>query len=224
MALRPEDSTAAARQAFGSHPGHRALHARGTLLKGTFTGTPEAARLTRAAHMQGEAVPVTARLSNGAGNPNVPDYKPDVRGLAVKFYLPDGSRTDVVSQTAPRFPVSTPEAFIELMRAQHPSPAMAWRLPKFLATHPRALSTIPSSLPTLRPLDSYATTRFYALHAFRWVDAEGGSRWVRYVWQPELGDTRISPREAKRRGRDYLQDDIRHRAASGPVRRPLALG
>ena len=40
---------------FGSHPGYRALHAKGVLLKGTFTATPEAARLTRAQHMQGEA-------------------------------------------------------------------------------------------------------------------------------------------------------------------------
>jgi catalase len=223
MTISPRDAVDTANDVFGSHPGYRALHAKGTLLKGTFSATPEAGRLTRGVHMQGEPVPVTVRLSNGAGNPNMPDYAPDVRGLAVKFYLPDGSRTDIVSQTAPRFPVSTPEAFVELMRAQHPSPAMVWRMPAFLARHPRALTTIPSSLPTLRPLQSYATTRFYALHAFRWLDSEGGSRYVRYTWEPELGDTRISAREAKRRGRDYLQDDIRERVAAGPVRFMLEL-
>ena len=52
-----EDAVAAAQDAFGRHPGHRALHARGTLLRGTFTATPEAAALTSAAHMQGEAGP-----------------------------------------------------------------------------------------------------------------------------------------------------------------------
>jgi catalase len=223
MSATPKDAVDVANEMFGRHPGYRALHAKGTLLKGTFTATPEAGRLTRAAHMQGEPVPVTVRVSNGAGNPDIPDYKPDVRGLAVKFYLPDGSRTDIVSQTAPRFPVSTPEAFVELMRAQHPGPAMAWRMPLFFARHPRALTTLPSTLPTLRPLNSYATTKFYALHAFRWLDSEGGSRYVRYTWLPEAGDTRISPREAKSRGRDYLQEDIRQRVASGPVRFTLEL-
>jgi catalase len=33
----------------------------------------------------------------------------------------------------------------------------------------------------------------------------------------------LSPREAKRRGRDYLQQDIRERLAAGPVRFTLEL-
>jgi catalase len=223
VSVTPKDAVDAANAIFGSHAGYRALHAKGTLLKGTFTATPEAAKLTRAAHMQGEPVPVTVRVSNGAGDPDAPDYKPDVRGLAVKFYAPDGSRTDIVAQTAPRFPVSTPEAFVELMHAQRPGAAMAWRMPLFLARHPRTVAIIPGSLPTLRPLNSYATTKFYALHAFRWLDAQGGSRYVRYTLLPEEGDSRIGGGEAKRRGRDYLQEDIRERVARGPVRWTLEL-
>ena len=49
----------------GRHPGHRAAHAKGTLCAGTFTATPEAARLTKAAHMQGEPVRVTVRYPSG---------------------------------------------------------------------------------------------------------------------------------------------------------------
>ena len=45
--------------------------------------------------MQGVAVPATIRFSNGSGNPKHPDWAPDPRGLAVKFYLPDDSRTDI---------------------------------------------------------------------------------------------------------------------------------
>jgi catalase len=223
VSVTPKQAVDVANDLFGRHPGFRAFHAKGILLKGTFTATPEAARLTRAAHMQGEPVPVTVRFSNGAGNPGEPDYKPDVRGMAVKFYLPDGSRTDIVSQTAPGFPVSTPEAFVELLQAQRPSPAMAWRMPLFLARHPRALSAIRAALPTMRPLNSYATTNYYALHAFRWLDQDGGSRYVRYTWLPEGGDKRISQRDAKTRGRDYLQEEIRERVARGPIRFTLEL-
>lgn len=218
MSVTAKDAVDAANGVFGRHPGYRALHAKGTLLKGTFTATPDAARLTRAVHMQGEPVPATVRVSNGGGDPDEPDYKPDVRGLAVKLYLPDGSRTDLVAQTVPRFPVSTPEAFVEFMRAQRPGPAMAWRVPAFFARHPKALTVLPGSVKALRPLESYATTTYYALHAYRFLDADGGSRYVRYTIVPEAGETRISPAAAKRRGPDYLQQDIRERVARAPVR------
>src|SRR6185437_6401846 len=177
----------------------------------------------RAAHMQGEPVAATVRVSNGGGNPDEPDYKPDVRGLAVKMYLPDDSRTDIVSQSAPRFPVHTPEAFIELLAAQKPGPAMAWKFPIFLARHPEALARLGPNLPALRPVESYATCTYYAIHAYQFLDAGGGARYVRYTWLPEAGDKRIGPREAKRRGRDYLQEEIRARVANGPVRFALEL-
>jgi catalase len=92
---------------FGRHPGARALHAKGSWLRGRFTATPEARELCRAPHLQGQEVPVLARLSNGSGDPNSADYAPDVRGLAVGFELPDGARTDLVAQTVPHFPSSS---------------------------------------------------------------------------------------------------------------------
>jgi catalase len=223
VSVPPEAGVDAANAVFGRHDGYRALHAKGTLLKATFTASPEAAELTRAPHMQGDPVPATVRVSNGGGDPEVPDYKPDVRGLAVKLYLPDGSRTDIVAQTVPRFPVSTPEAFVEFMHAQVPGPSMAWRMPAFFARHPGSLATLPGSVKALRPLESYGTTQYYALHAYRFVDAQGGSRYVRYTLVPEGGETRIGPREAKRRGRDYLQEDMRDRVEHGPVRFTLEL-
>jgi catalase len=223
VAVSAEQAVEAANQSFGRHRGHRALHAKGTLLRGAFTATPEAASLTRAAHMQGEPVAVTARVSNGGGNPHVPDYAPDVRGLAVKLYLPDGSRTDIVAQSAPRFPVRTPEAFVELLRAARPGPAIAWKFPAFLVRHPDAIARMPANIPTLRPPASYATCNYYAVHAYRFVDGSGGSRYVRYKFVPEAGRAYLGPLQARRRGRDYLQEEIRERVRRGPVRFTLEL-
>jgi catalase len=223
VGVTPEESVDAANDVFGRHPGYRALHAKGTLCKARFTATPDAARLSRAAHMHGDPIPATVRVSNASGDPDVPDYQPDVRGFAVKFYLPDGSRTDIVAQTSPRFPVPTPEGFVELLRAQRPGPAMAWRMPLFLARHPRAVLTIPPGLPALKPIASYATCTYYALHAFRFLDDQGGSRYVRYTFLPEAGDQRLGLREARSRGRDYLQQEIRERLSKGPVRFTLEL-
>lgn len=223
MSVTPQQAVDAANEAFGRHPGRRALHAKGTLLTGTFTATPQAAALTRAAHMQGEPVRALVRVSNGAGDPDRPDYAPDVRGLAVKFDLPGGTQTDIVAQTAPRFPFRTPEAFVEFVRAQGPGAAIAWRFPAYLLRHPRMLGPLRVNAPALRPPASYATCHYYAIHAYRFLDAAGGSCYVRYTWVPEAGDARLGARAAKARGRDYLQEEIRERLSTGSVRFTLEL-
>jgi catalase len=210
----PEQAIDVINAQFGSHARTRALHAKGTWLRGTFTATEAARGLSRAAHLQGEPIPVLARLSNGGGDPGVPDYKPDVRGLAVKFELPDGSRTDLVSQSVPRFFSHDPEEFLDFIRA-NTGRAAAWNLPKFLATHPKALRSLPANAAALRPPPSFANVRFYGVHAFKWSDADGGSRFVRCDWRPDAGNERLGMRAAKALGRDYLREDLEQRLAAG---------
>lgn len=221
--ISPREAVDAIGDRFGRHAGYRALHAKGLLCRGSFTATSEAARLTRAAHMQGEAVAVTVRFSNGSGDPRSPDYAPDVRGMATKFYLPDGSRTDISAQTVPRFPVHTPEDFIGLLKASAPGRGRLLRLPLFLATHREAIPALRENAPTFRPPPSYASCRFYAIHAFRWVGGSGGERYVRYRWIPHASDEPIPGEEARSRGRDYLQEEMQERLAREPVRFTLEL-
>jgi catalase len=218
MAVTPGQAVDAANKAFGSHHGFRALHARGVLLKGTFTATPAAAALTRAPHMQGDPIPATFRISNGSGNPRHPDYAPDARGFAVKLYLPDGARTDIVAVSTPRFSSRTPEGFIELLRAQSAGAAAAWKLPVVLARHPEAVVALATAAPTFRPPSSYAVIRYYGIHAFRWIGADGDARFVRYFVLPAASGPGITPWAARRRGRDYLERDLRERLERGPVR------
>jgi len=216
--ITPEQAVDAVNKRFGRHAGTRALHAKGTLCKGTFTATPDAARLTRAAHMRGEPVTVTVRFSNGSGDPEEPDFRPDVRGMATKFYLPDGERTDIVAQTSPRFPARTPDAFIEFVRAMQPGVSQVWKLPAFLVRHPEALGGLRAGAAAIKPPASYATRRYYAIHAFKWLDADGGERHVRYRWSPQAGEHSLSGGEAKSRGPDYLQEEIVERLGRDPVR------
>ena len=221
--ITPRQAIDAINERFGRHAGYRALHAKGLLLRATFTATPEAARLTRAAHMQGDPVEATVRLSNGSGDPEDPDYAPDVRGLATKFYLPDGSRTDILGQTAPSFPTTSLDSFIELTRINPTTVGAVWRLPYFLVRHPRAIPGLPGNLSALRPPESFATCRYYAIHAYKWVDGDGGEHWVRYRWEPTVSGKALSPGDAKKRGRDYLQEDIRERIEGDGVRFTLVL-
>lgn len=223
MTVSARDAVDAANAAFGRHPGHRALHARGVLCTGTFTSLPAAAELTRAAHMQGVTVPATYRLSNGSGNPRQPDWMPDPRGLAAKFYLPDGSRTDLVAVSSPVFAASTPDAFVELLRAQAAGPAALVKLPRVLAAQPGMLMALARDAPSLRPPASYAQIPYYGQHAFRWLAADGSERHVRYFLAPEAGTRHLAPWRARRLGAEYLQEELRHRLADGPIRFTLSV-
>ncbi len=217
MGLTAAEAIDTTTEVFGSHPGFRALHAKGVVATAVFRPTAEGATLSRAAHLQGPDVPATVRFSNGSGNPRYPDYAPDPRGLAVKLYLPDGSRTDVVAVSTPVFPTRTPEGFIELVRAQAAGPVAAWKLPLFFRHHPEALRVLPRVAPTLAPPASYATIPYHALHAYRWTDAEGACRFVRLTLRPAATVARLKPWEARRRGADYLKREIADRLAAGPV-------
>jgi catalase len=197
----------------GEHPGHRAAHAKGTLLKGTFT--PSAAGLTTAAHMQSEPVPVTARLSNGGGDPGIPDYAKEGRGLAVKFYLPDGSKTDIIGLSLPCFFARTPEDFLEFTRLRKPDPETGQpdfeKLGEWMGRHPEAGPAIQAAV-TTDPPESYATVAYNSIHSFRWTAPDGTERWVRYRFEPEEGERTLSAEDARARGRDYLQEDVVSRA------------
>src|ERR1041385_3715524 len=75
---------------FGLHPGFRPAHAKGLMCTGTFTPSPEAARLTRAPHASRPSTPATVRYSNSTGLPNIPDNDParsGPRGMAIRFHL-----------------------------------------------------------------------------------------------------------------------------------------
>jgi catalase len=204
----------------GVHPGHRAAHAKGTLCRGTFTATPEAAALTRAAHMQGETVPTTVRFSNGGGKPSRPDGAQDGRGMAVKFYLPDGSKTDIVAITLPVFFARTVEDFLEFTRLRKPDPETGKphleKIGAYLAEHPEAQEAIQFGL-AAQPPASYAQLRYNALHAYRFENVDGEARFVRYGWQPEAGEASISPEESRQRPADYLQEEILERLSQGAV-------
>jgi catalase len=214
----PTDAMNAIEGLFGCHPRYRALHAKGFLVRGEFHASPDAAALTKAAHMQGGTVPALVRFSNGSGKPDEPDYRPMVRGMAVKLTLPDGSRTDISAQTARLFSSATPDAFIELLRSVSPRPSSLWRLPWFLVRHPALIRSGPSNAQLLRIPASYATCSYHALHAYRWVDASGGSRFVRYHWNPHAGESFLAPWTARRQSGDFLREELLQRLETRPIR------
>jgi catalase len=216
--VTPEQAIDTIRETGGAQPGYRALHAKGKLYRGTFTAISDAAQLSRAAHLNGSDVPALIRFSSGSGNPAQPDNAPGVRGLAVKFTLPDGSTTDVSTQTAKLFPASTPDGFIDLLRASRPGATAPLRLAGYIATHPRFLAALPIVRAANRVPVSYGTVAYHGLHAFRWVAADGSGRFVRYHLVPAAGEQFLSPDVAKTKSADFLTEELDEHLASEPVR------
>jgi catalase len=206
----PEEAVDAINAVSGSHDGHRAAHAKGTLMAATFTATPDAARLTSAAHMQGDPVRATVRFSNGGGEPGNPDHAREGRGMAVKFYLDDDATTDIVALSLPCFFVRTPEDFVEFMHAR--AEGME-QVGAFLGAHPEAVPAIQAAVSAAPPA-SYATVAYNGIHTFRWTGPDGEARHVRYRFEPEAGVEELSDEEAQARGDDYLQQDIAGRAGA----------
>jgi catalase len=200
-------------EAGGRFPGHRAAHAKGVLAAGTFTPSASARELTRAAHMQGDPVRATVRWSNGGAKPEGNDAAVgDGRGMAVKFYLPDGSTTDIVGLSLPIFFVRTPEEFLEFTLARAESME---KVGEFVGSHPATAQALQQVVPTLVPPRSYATLVYNSIHAFKLVNADGEERWIRWRWVPEAGVEWLPEEERESAERNYLQTEILERL---PVR------
>lgn len=190
----------------GSPAGQRATHHKGIVLAGTFTATPRARELTRAAHMQGDPVEVTVRFSNGFPSPEGRDStEGDPRGMAVKFSLPDGATTDLVCQNWPVFPAGTPEKFRDLLRAQHEGTEAT---EKFLAENPDVAEAGAIVATVGAPPRSWATMAFYSMNAFRLVNADGAGRFVRFKLDPEAGEHSLSEQMRATADRDYLMHGV----------------
>jgi catalase len=149
--------------AYGIHPGYRAAHAKGVLCAAEFAPSQQAASLSRAPHLQGPGVRAHVRFSNGSGDPSVADGVRDARGMAVKFYLPDGSRTDIVTLSLPAFFARTPEELLLFNEARRPDPATGQpdvgKVTAYLADHPEAVPAVTRSPPATRPSPITGCTR-----------------------------------------------------------------
>jgi catalase len=200
----------------GVHPGFRAFHAKGVVVEGAFKASPEAARLSSATLFNGSTIRVTARFSDGAGVPTVPDGTPAMpRGIAIKYHLPGGADTDMVTNSFKFFPVGTGEDFRDLLTAIVASPPTAphpTKLEQFFGTHPNA----PKAIGSLPIPDSFADEEYHGINAFIFVNKSGQRQAVRYVIAPEKL-VHITAEEAAKQTPNYLFDDIGKRIAQKPV-------
>ena len=208
---------------FGVHPGFRPAHAKGVLLSGTFTPSPQVAALSRAPHFTRPSTPVSVRFSNSTGIPMLPDNdaNADPRGMAIRFHLAEHSHTDIVSHSTNGFPAHTGEEFLELLRSLATSdltkpsdPANPKPIEKFLGTHPAALRFVQTPKP---PPSSFARETYFAVTAFHFTNKDGETRFGRYRIVPAAGNEHLDPAAVAAKAPNYLFDELRARVGQGPI-------
>src|SRR4030095_3128096 len=178
----------------------RAVHAKGIILQGEFTPDTDAKEITKAPHLQGPSSKVTVRFSDFSGVPTIPDNDPMAtpRDLAITFELPGGASTDLVAHSCNGFPVSDTDDLRELMlaiAASGPWAATPTALDMFLDFHPTAREVLAAQ----KTPASFATISYFGVGSFKFINAKGEGKYVRYQLVPEAGEQLVSGEGRKKK-------------------------
>lgn len=206
---------------FGVTPGQRRNHIKGTCAVGEFVGSKEAGALSRSPLFSTRPVPVVARFSLSGGNPKAPDTAKSARGMALEFRLPGGQVHHITMINTPMFGAAQPQTFLDLMLATRPDPATGKPDPEkikaFKASHPDNLAQA-DYLAGHNPPASYASSSYWGIHTFKFVDAKGKTTLVRWRFAPQDGEKRLSDEEMKTAGANFLETVLIKRVQQGPAR------
>ena len=216
----PDQMVDALNGVFGKQTTNRAVHANGVVLTGTFTPGSEASTLSTAPHLQTTSIPITVRFSDFAGVPAIPDTDglASPRGMAIKFKLPDGSETDLVTHSFNGFPVPTTDDFRQLLNAiaaSGPKAAKPTQLDKYFEGHPVAKTFLTTQK---GPPVSYATVEYFGVNSFKFTNAKGESQFGRYQIVPEAGEHVLDKASVAKAGPNYLIEEIGKRVAAEPAK------
>ena len=211
---------------FGVTQGERRNHIKGTCAVGEFVGSKAAAAYTRSALFSGKPVPVIARFSLAGGNPKAPDTARSGRGMALQFKLPGGKLHQMAMLNTPMFGAANPQTFLDLMLALKPDPATGKPDPEkmkaFKASHPDNLAQA-QYLASNNPPTSYASSAYWGIHTFKFIDRKNKATLVRWRFVPQDGEKRLSDEELKSAGANFLEQALIDRAQKGPVRWDMLL-
>lgn len=206
---------------FGVTPGERRNHTKGTCALGVFVGTKAARQYSRSNLFSGKPIPVTARFSLSGGNPKAPDTARSARGMALEFKLPGGQLHHITMLSTPMFGAAQPQTFLDLMLAMRPDPATGKPDPEkikaFKATHPDNQLQA-DFLAGNNPPASFASTSYWGIHTFQFIDKKNKVTLVRWQFVPRDGEKRLSDEELKTAGANFLEQALVERTRLSPVR------
>ncbi|MCM3759105.1 catalase [Sporosarcina aquimarina] len=177
-------------QVAGTHKGYRRAHAKGIGLNAIFTPNNNAKPFTQASFLQGEAQNVIVRFSHSSPIPGTSEKLIPIKGMAVQFPMASGNPISLVMANVPVFPTKTPEAFVRLIQAVG---GKNLSLKEKLATLSKdtEFKTIPPLLKQLKTPASFATTQYWALHAYILDTSSGERQAVRFSFVPVAKEDKL---------------------------------
>src|SRR6516162_1885777 len=213
--LTPEKMVAALAPPTGVALGHRRNHAKGICFTGVFEANGGGSALSKAPVFTWGQYPVLGRFNLGTADANAPDATVRVRGMGLQISTPDGEVWRSAMIDPPFFPVSTPQAFYELLIASASKDPDAMKT--FAGAHPEiaAFGAWAKSAPWT---GSYAEDRFNSLNSFVFADNSGAEKTVRWSLLPAAQPAPVSQDDLAKRGPDFLEQEIAERVRGGPQR------
>ncbi|KAI9662946.1 MAG: hypothetical protein M1821_007993 [Bathelium mastoideum] len=205
----------------------RAVHARGAAAHGYFESYADWSNITAASFLgqKGKRTPVFLRISTVAGSRGSVDTARDVHGFALRFYT-DAGNYDIVGNNIPVFFLQDAIQFPDLIHAVKPRPDN--EIPQAATAHDSAwdfFSQNPSSLHTLFwAMSGHGIPRSlrfldgFGVHAFRFVNANGESKLVKFHFTSQQGVASLIWPEAQATGgqnADFHRSDLFNAIASG---------
>ncbi len=174
----------------------RVVHARGFGAHGFFEVYESMAEYTRAKFLQDPSVktPTFVRFSTVVGSRGSFDLARDVRGFATKFYTEEGN-FDLVGNNIPIFFIQDAIKFPDLVHAIKPEPKS--EVPQAAAAHDTFWDFVSSTPETAHMVmwvlsdrgipRSFRHMEGFGVNTFRFVNARGKARFVKFHWKPKLG-------------------------------------
>jgi catalase len=184
----------------------RVVHARGFVAYGEFeaTGTwgdEPIERYTRAKlfNTPGKKTDLAIRFSSVIGGRDSSEAARDPRGFAVKFYTEDGN-WDIVGNNLAVFFIRDAIKFPDVIHSLKPDPITfrqeSARIFDFMSQTPEAMHMLVNLFsPRGIPAD-YRHMQGFGVNTYKWVDAEGGTKLVKYHWLPKQGVKSLTEADA----------------------------
>jgi catalase len=175
----------------------RVVHARGVVAYGFFEafgkwGDEPIANYTRAQLFQsaGKRTPIALRFSTVIGGRDSAETARDPRGFAIKFYTEEGN-WDLVGNNLAIFFIRDAIKFPDVIHALKPDPVTFRQEPArifdFMSQTPEALHMLVNLFsPRGIPAD-YRHQQGFGVNTYKWVNASGETKLVKYHWMPKQG-------------------------------------
>jgi len=211
--LTPDKFVNALTPPTGEPLGHRRNHAKGICFTGVFEANGAGSALSYAEVFTRGQYPALGRFNLGTPDPNAADATVRVRGMGLQISTPDGQEWRSAMINPPVFPVSTPQAFYELLLAS-------------ASKDPDAMKTFGAAHPEFAPFGAWATSgpwtgnyaeeRYNGLNSFVFTDNSGAEHTVRWSLLPAAQPVSVPPDELAKRGPNFLDQEITERVRGGP--------